>query len=143
MLSICLARFPAAKAELGLHRYRDTREQHNSMSNHQKVSPCIYVYLERWFRVPPVGKSRNNEKGHRKANSIAARFQGRGSGGGGGGVADGSLDTSGVATAASATSAEGEPSRDVYDFDYNEKNPDLNIGAIRKVHAVEIERRAM
>ena len=57
-------------------------------------------------------------------------MQGRG---GGGGVVDGSSDT-GVATVASAAPAEGEASRDVYDFDFNEKNPDLNIGAMRKVH---------
>ena len=58
-----------------------------------------------------------------------ARLQGRGVGGV---VADGSPDT-GVAAAASSASAEGEASRDVYDFDFNEKNPDLNIGAMRKV----------
>ena len=58
-----------------------------------------------------------------------ARLQARG---GGGGVADGSPDT-GVATVASAAPAEGEASRDVYDFDFNEKNPDLSIGVMRKV----------
>ena len=59
-----------------------------------------------------------------------ARLQGRG---GGGGVADGSPDTGVAAVASAAAPVEGESSRDVYDFDFNEKNPDLNIGAMRKV----------
>ena len=59
-----------------------------------------------------------------------ARLQGRG---GGGGVADGSPDTGVTAVASAAAPVEGESSRDVYDFDFNEKNPDLNIGAMRKV----------